>query len=114
MAVDEQICSIKARSSLKVYMPNKPHKWSYTFFVLSGALGFAYNLELYTGQENDSENRKTTEPDLGASANVVVRLVRIIPAMKHKLFFDNYYTTLPLLVYLKKKKHTIFRYCKEK
>lgn len=59
LAVDEQICSTKARSSLKVYMPNKPHKWGYKFFVLSGASGFTYNLEFCTGQENNFELRKT-------------------------------------------------------
>jgi len=104
LAVDEQICSTKARSSLKVYMPNKPHKWGYKFFVLSGASGFAYNFEFCSGQENNSESRKASEPDLGASANVVMRLSRVIPNNQNfKLFFDNYYTTLPLLVYLKKR-----------
>lgn len=104
LAVDEQICSTKARSSLKVYMPNKPHKWGYKFFVLSGASGFAYNFEFCSGQENNSEGRKASEPDLGASANVVMRLSRVIPTNQNfKLFFDNYYTTLPLLVYLKKR-----------
>ncbi|KAL4126528.1 hypothetical protein QTP88_010749 [Uroleucon formosanum] len=103
LAVDEQMCSTKARSSVKVYMPNKPHKWGYKLFVLSGASGFAYNFELFTGQENNSELRNINEPDLGSSANVVVRLARIIPKRQnYKLFFDNYYTTLPLLVYLKK------------
>lgn len=85
-------------------MPNKPHKWGYKFFVLSSASGFAYNLEFCTGQKNNSEPRKSSEPDLGASANVVVHLTRVIPInLRHKLFFDNYYTTLPLLVYLKKR-----------
>ena len=93
-------------------MPNKPHKWGYKFFVLSGASGFAYNLDFCIGQENNSELRKTSEPDLSASANVVVRLARVIPInLRHKLFFNNYYITLPLLAYLKKKKHTIFRNC---
>ncbi|XP_060873874.1 piggyBac transposable element-derived protein 3-like [Metopolophium dirhodum] len=102
LAVDEQMCSTKARSSVKVYMPNKPHKWGYKLFVLSGASGFAYNFELFTGQENNSELRNKNEPDLGSSANVVVRLGRVIPKhQNYKLFFDNYYTTLPLLVYLK-------------
>ncbi|XP_008186362.2 piggyBac transposable element-derived protein 1-like, partial [Acyrthosiphon pisum] len=103
LAVDEQMCSTKARSSVKVYMPNKPHKWGYKLFVLSGASGFAYNFELFTGQENNSELRNKNEPDLGSSVNVVVRLGRVIPKhQNYKLFFDNYYTTLPLLVYLKK------------
>jgi hypothetical protein len=89
-------------------MPNKPHKWGYTFFVLSGASGFAYNLKFCTGQENNSELRKPTEPDLSASVNVV-RFERIIPIdLRHKLFFDNYHTTLQLLVY-RKKKLIIFR-----
>lgn len=72
--------------------------------MLCGASGFAYNFEFCTGQENNPEGRKTSEPDLGASANVVVRLARIIPVdQNYKLFFNNYYTTLPLLVYLKKR-----------
>ncbi|KAE9523298.1 hypothetical protein AGLY_016246 [Aphis glycines] len=80
LAVDEQMCSTKARSSVKVYMPNKPHKWG-----------------------KQSEFRNLNEPDLGSSANVVVRLGRVIPKRRnYKLFFDNYYTTLPLLVFLKK------------
>lgn len=40
---------------------------------------------------------------MGASANIVVRLARVIPKEKnYKLYFDNYYTTLALEVYLKK------------
>jgi len=103
LAVDEKICSTKARNSYKVYMPNKPHKWGYKFFVLSGASGFAYNFEFFAGQENNNEGRKASELVLGASANVVVRLSRAMPKnQSFKLFFDNYCTTLPLLVYLKK------------
>lgn len=33
-----------------------------------------------------------------------MRLARVVPVnLKHKLFFDNYYTTLPLLIYFKKR-----------
>lgn len=45
--------------------------------------------------------RLPNEPDLGSSANVVVRLCREIPKNKnHKVYYDNYYTSLPLQVYL--------------
>lgn len=64
-------------------MPNKPNKWGYKLFVLSGASGFAYNFELFSGQENNAEWRFVTKPDLGASANVVVRLSRVIPKNKN-------------------------------
>lgn len=50
--VDEQICSTKARSNLKIYNPKKPHKWVYKIFVLSGVSGFAYKIEPKTGAEN--------------------------------------------------------------
>ncbi|XP_047105102.1 piggyBac transposable element-derived protein 2-like [Schistocerca piceifrons] len=103
VSVDEQICSTKARSYLKQYMPNKPHKYGYKLFVISGISGYAHDFEIFTGDENEPEKRVTGEEDLGASANVVVRLSRILPRnMNHKLYCDNYYTSLPLLVWLHK------------
>ncbi|XP_050064516.1 uncharacterized protein LOC126553389 [Aphis gossypii] len=72
LAVDEQICSTKARSSLKVYMPNNPHKWGYKFFVLSGASGFAYNFEFCSGQENNSESRKASTVRRNRLKNVML------------------------------------------
>ena len=85
-------------------MPSKPHKWGYKFFVLSGVSGFAYNFVIYTGQKNDPKFRRNDEPDLGAAANVVVRLSRTIPNnCNYKLYFDNYYTFLDLLIHLAKR-----------
>jgi len=102
LSIDEQLCSTKARHYLKQYLPMKPHKWGYKFFVLCDVSGFSYNFEMYSGQENTTEGRLSWEPDLGASSNVVVRLCRIIPKkMNYKVYFDNYYTSLPLMVYLK-------------
>lgn len=101
LSIDEQICPTKKNSYLKQYMPSKPHKWGYKFFVLSGVSGFAYDFEIYTGQENDPKFRRSYEPDLGAAANVVVRLSRIIPDnCKYRLYFDNYYTSLDLVTHL--------------
>ncbi|XP_065324673.1 uncharacterized protein LOC135931467 [Gordionus sp. m RMFG-2023] len=57
-------------------MPMKPHKWGFKFFILCGVSGFAYDFELYSGQENDSEKRPTTEPDLGASSIYSLGTVR--------------------------------------
>lgn len=43
------------------------------------------------------------EPDLSATGNVVVRLSRVIPRNKHhKLYFDTYYTPIPVIVFLVK------------
>lgn len=101
LSVDEQMCSTKARHHMKQYMPKKPHKWGYKLFVLCGVSGFAYKFEIYTGTDNEAKTRLSQEPDFGASGNVVVRLCRDVPnGVNHKLYFDNYYTSVPLVSYL--------------
>lgn len=104
LAVDEQICATKTRHHLKQYLPLKPHKWGFKLFILSGTSGFCYKFEIYTGTDNDSNKRYCGEPDLGASANVVIRLSREIENnQNYKVYFDNYYTTIPLINYLAKR-----------
>ncbi|XP_060870286.1 piggyBac transposable element-derived protein 3-like [Metopolophium dirhodum] len=101
LSLDEQLCATKARSYLKKYMPAKPHKWGFEFFVLCDSKGFSYQFEIYSGQENDQRFRLLHEPDLGASSNIVVRLTRNIPRHKnHRIYFDNFYTSIPLASYL--------------
>ncbi|CAH2000458.1 unnamed protein product [Acanthoscelides obtectus] len=99
LAVDEQIIPTKARSTLKQYNPKKPHKWGYKVFVLSGVSGFSYDFDFFSGPTN----LQPYQPDLGASSNVVVKLTESVPRnQNYKVFFDNWFTGLPLLVYLSK------------
>lgn len=103
LSCDEQIISFKGRSRLKTYNPKKPHKWGYKMWVLSGVSGFSYNFELFAGK--DGYTTVSNEPDFGAASNVVVRLSRPIPSnMHHKLYYDNYFSGIPLVSYLAKKK----------
>lgn len=63
----------------------------------------AYDFEICSGMENNSDLRYADEPDLGASGNIVVRLARTIPRyQQYKLFFDNYYTSAELISFLSK------------
>lgn len=103
LSIDEQMCATKASNLLRQYLPNKPHKWGYKLLVLCDDRGFAYDFEIYSGMENAPELRLSTEPDLGASSNIVVRLARSIPKNQNfKLFFDNYYTSPELIAFLAK------------
>lgn len=70
-SVDEQICATKKAHYLEQFVPRKLHNWSYKLF---GTSCFAYGFEVYSGQY-DSDVK---QPDLGACANIVVRLVRKI------------------------------------
>lgn len=88
---------------MKQYLPAKPHKWGYKLYVLCGTDGFSYNFEIYTGDENSPKYRQSEEPDLGSSANIVICLCRNVPRnQNYRVYFDNYYTSLPLPVHLAK------------
>lgn len=40
LSIDVQLCLTKARHFFKQYLPMKPHKWGYKFFVLCGVWFF--------------------------------------------------------------------------
>lgn len=102
LSIDEQMCSTKISHFLKQYLPNKPHKWGYKLYVICSLMGYAYRFEVYSGQE-EKKDKPADEPDLGVTNNVVLRLTRVIPRMEnHIVFFDNFYTSLPLVYYLSK------------
>lgn len=57
---------------------------------------------MFSGQENDARLHSTSKPVFDASSNIVVWLCRIIPFDQNfPVYFDIYYTTLGLLIYLK-------------
>lgn len=61
-------------------------------------MGYAHKFEVYSGQENTE--KLTDEPDLGSTGNIVVRLLRGVPRKQnHIIYFDNFYTSLPLVVF---------------
>lgn len=101
LAIDEQIIPTKARSSIKQYNPQKPHKWGYKAFVLSGVSGFSYDYEIFAGSQTNI--LPDGFPDLGVSSNVVLRLTQTVPRhINHKIFFDNWFNSVPLQIYLTK------------
>lgn len=104
LSIDEQLCATKAHSCLKQYLPLKPHKWGYIFFVLCSSKGYFYCFEFYTGQENLGKCRLNNEPNLMSSSKVTVRLAQIVPENKnHVLYFDNYYSSISLVSYMSSK-----------
>ncbi|XP_032588852.1 piggyBac transposable element-derived protein 2-like isoform X1 [Drosophila mojavensis] len=77
---------------------DKPHKWGYRIYVLSGQSGFCYKFEIDSGNENKV---LPNEPDLGAASNCVVRMVREVPRHQNfRIYFDNFFNSLPILKYL--------------
>ena len=93
LCIDEQMVPFKGRPKLKQYNPQKPKKWGYKLHILTNPEGLIYNFEVHTGA---IENRPG-QPDLQASANIVMQLLQHIPRHQwSKLFIDNWYTGIPL------------------
>lgn len=96
LSADEQIIPFKGRSVMKQYMPMKPNRWGYKMFLLAGAeSGICYDFIFFTGKSDKSE--------LGFCTNIILKLCETVPrSINHKLYFDNYYTTVQLQVELYK------------
>ncbi|XP_026316625.1 piggyBac transposable element-derived protein 4-like [Hyposmocoma kahamanoa] len=101
LSIDEQMCATKIGHFLKQYLPNKPHKWGFKLFVLCNLMGYAYRFQIYAGKEVD--DRLPNEPDVGVVGQTVLKLLRMVPRHRnHIVYFDNYYTSLPLMYTLAK------------
>ena len=106
MCVDEQLVSFKGQSYMKQYIPSKPHKWGFKVFALCDTAGIQYDFEVYTGKAFPVPG----EPDLGPSSNIVLQLAKTDPDdMNHLLYFDNWFTSVPLVNHLAKKKFTVLQ-----
>lgn len=69
---------------------------------MCGVSGYAYDFECYMGKSDNI--LLPGEQDCGASGNVVIRLTRHLPPhVNHKVYFDNYFTSPDLQIFLAKK-----------
>ncbi|XP_042142200.1 piggyBac transposable element-derived protein 3-like [Ixodes scapularis] len=96
--IDEQIIPFKGRSHLKQYLKSKPHKWGYKVFTRASSSGIMHDLIIYEGKGTASDN------GFGISGDIVIDLAKTLPQhVNHKLFFDNWFTSLRLVDELKTK-----------
>lgn len=99
-SIDEQIIPSKTKySKIRQYNPKKPKKWGFKNLVRAGASGFMYDFYVYDGRDISAPGFN----HLQKSAQVVAKLSLHLPNhVGHKLFFDNWFTTLDLMLYLKR------------
>ena len=65
LSINEQMVPFKGISSLKQYVPKKPHKWGFNLFVLADCQEYVYDFFPYVGKIESVSNE--TVPDLGLS-----------------------------------------------
>ena len=92
ISIDESMIRYKGRNSMKQYMPMKPIKRGFKVWVAACAVsGFMIGFDVYTGKSNGGN------VSLGLGERVVLDLVRMFHHLFYCLFFDNFFTSLPLL-----------------
>lgn len=91
-SIDKQIIPFKGRSPLKQYVKSKPHKWGYKVFMRADSSGMMHDFIIYEGKGTAHDH------GFGISGDIVIYLVKDLPEHKsHKLFFDNWFTSLRLV-----------------
>ncbi|KAH9365727.1 hypothetical protein HPB48_009612 [Haemaphysalis longicornis] len=91
-SIDEKIIPFKGRSTLKQYLKSNPHKWGYKVFTRASSSGITHDFVINEGKGTTSEH------GFGISGDVVIDLVQYLqPHVNHKLYFDNWFTSLRLL-----------------
>lgn len=97
ISIDESMIKFKGKSSLKQYLPMKPIKRGYKVWCLvDSSNGYLYNFNIYTGKLGKREGT--------LAESVISRLIHKINLVDHQIFFDNFYTSVLLLLRLRKKK----------
>nr|CAH7762418.1 unnamed protein product [Callosobruchus chinensis] len=97
-SIDETMVAYKGNraGNLRQYIKNKPHKWGYKVFVIAGVSGIILDLK---GTKNDVS---AYENSLGVGPSIVIALCRSLPDPANSVvYFDNYFSGLPLFNYLK-------------
>ena len=97
-AIDEGMIGYKGRESHVQYMPAKPVKRGIKIFARCDSQnGYLHQMEIYLGKVNTAPTQR------GVYFDVIDRLTKDIQGKHHRLFFDNLYTGVPLMLYLLKK-----------
>ncbi|XP_028394533.1 piggyBac transposable element-derived protein 3-like [Dendronephthya gigantea] len=98
-SVDEMMVAFKGKYGPRVYMPKKPTKWGYKLWARASSSGFIHDFDVYQGASDE-----ITDRDIGSSGEIVMKLASTLPEGKnHKLYADNYFTSLPLVEKLKER-----------
>ena len=104
VSIDESMILYKGRHSIKQYNPMKPIKRGYKLWVRADMDGYISKFDVYQGKTDtssgDSEDN-STEQEFGLGEQVVQTMTKDLFGKYHQVYFDNFFTSIPLMEYLK-------------
>lgn len=89
LAFDESIAAYKGHSTIKQYLPMKPHKFGYKVWVLASD-SYLLRFQLYEGADADNTQHNKTH-------NLILDFMKDYHNRSHILYIDNFFTS-PTLV----------------
>ncbi|XP_060863545.1 piggyBac transposable element-derived protein 3-like [Metopolophium dirhodum] len=99
VSVDESMVKFKDRSTLKQYNPMKPVKRGYKIWSLADQKGYMLAFKIYQGKEEIVNHE--FDKIYGLGERVVLELTKSIWNEQREIYFDNYFSSLPLVQKLK-------------
>lgn len=97
-SIDEAMVPYYGRHPTKQFIRGKPIRWGYKFWVGATRLGYVAWFEPYQGSFSQHVD---SYKDMGLGPGVVLRFADVMqqtnPGIHFHFFFDNFFTTLPLL-----------------
>ena len=100
VSIDESMILFKGRSSLKQYNPMKPIKRGYKLWERADADGYISKFEIYQGK-NGPMSEDPNMMGFGLGEKVVIGMANDLVGKNHQLCFDNYFSSVALMDYLK-------------
>lgn len=95
LCIDESIIPFKGKLVIKQYIKGKPNPWGVKVFMLCGASGIIYRSLVYQGSTTlPAHLQEQYTPTNGLVMHLAERIVK---HRGHKLFCDNYFTSLQVL-----------------
>lgn len=97
LSIDESMIPYYGKHKAKQFIRGKPIRFGFKNWALCSSKGYMYGFDIYCGKDKD------VNYEMGLGADVVVGLLEqvSVPAHSgHKIYFDNFFTTLPLLKFL--------------
>lgn len=97
LSIDESMIPYYGKHYAKQYIKGKPIRFGFKNWAICSSSGYLINFSIYTGKDSSREST------FGLGGDVVVKLIEQagIPSnCGHKLFIDNFFTSVPLMRYL--------------
>lgn len=98
--IDESMIPWRGRLLFKQYIPSKSHKYGVKFYKLCTIDGYTHNLIVYAGKNDPNESKEFSH-----SENIVLKLLESLDSSEGRILYaDNFYSSIPLVRRLYKKK----------